>query len=107
ELAERRDLPVGDPDVAHALAVMVDDRAAPEDQIIALRHRSALEVRLNALYFLDDFSIGLNWKASDLHGEWYRPARTCMKAALLPDRGVVKVAGDGAREFLNGLLPAH
>lgn len=27
-----------------------------------------------------------------------------MKAALLPDRGVVKVAGDGARHFLNGLL---
>jgi folate-binding protein YgfZ len=27
-----------------------------------------------------------------------------MKAALLPDRGVVKVAGDGARAFLNGLL---
>ena len=29
-----------------------------------------------------------------------------MKAALLPDRGVVKVAGDGARTFLNGLLTA-
>jgi folate-binding protein YgfZ len=28
----------------------------------------------------------------------------CMKAALLPDRGVVKVAGDDARGFLNGLL---
>jgi hypothetical protein len=27
-----------------------------------------------------------------------------MKAALLPDRGVVKVAGDDARRFLNGLL---
>ncbi len=27
-----------------------------------------------------------------------------MKAALLPDRGVVKVAGDGARKFLNGLI---
>ena len=26
-----------------------------------------------------------------------------MKAALLPDRGVVKVAGDDARQFLNGL----
>mgnify|MGYP003694464125 CR=1 FL=1 len=26
-----------------------------------------------------------------------------MKAALLPDRGVVKVAGDDARKFLNGL----
>jgi folate-binding protein YgfZ len=29
-----------------------------------------------------------------------------MKAALLPDRGVVKVAGDGARSFLNGLFTA-
>src|SRR2546429_494200 len=27
-----------------------------------------------------------------------------VKAALLPDRGVVKVAGDEARKFLNGLL---
>lgn len=29
-----------------------------------------------------------------------------MKAAILPDRGVVKVAGDAARAFLNGLLTA-
>ena len=29
-----------------------------------------------------------------------------MKAAILPDRGVVKVAGDEARTFLNGLLTA-
>ena len=27
-----------------------------------------------------------------------------MKTALLPDRGVVKVAGDDARKFLNGLV---
>jgi tRNA-modifying protein YgfZ len=27
-----------------------------------------------------------------------------MKAALLPDRGVVKVSGEGARDFLNGLV---
>src|SRR5438309_10486324 len=27
-----------------------------------------------------------------------------MKAALLPDRGAVKVNGDGARAFLNGLV---
>ena len=26
-----------------------------------------------------------------------------MKAAILPDRGVVKVAGDDARTFLNGM----
>jgi len=30
-----------------------------------------------------------------------------MKAALLPDRGVLKVAGDDARNFLNGLLTAN
>ena len=30
-----------------------------------------------------------------------------MKAALLPDRGVVKVAGEGARAFLNGLVTAE
>lgn len=29
-----------------------------------------------------------------------------MKAALLPDRGVIKVAGDGARNFLHGLVSA-
>ncbi len=29
-----------------------------------------------------------------------------MKAALLPDRGVVKVVGDGARSFLHGLVTA-
>jgi folate-binding protein YgfZ len=29
-----------------------------------------------------------------------------MRAALLPDRGVVKVAGDDARKFLNGLVTA-
>ena len=27
-----------------------------------------------------------------------------MQAALLPDRGVIKVAGDDARKFLNGLV---
>ncbi|MGB8071391.1 MAG: folate-binding protein, partial [Pseudolabrys sp.] len=27
-----------------------------------------------------------------------------MQAALLPDRGVIKVAGDDARRFLNGLV---
>src|SRR3984885_2777196 len=29
-----------------------------------------------------------------------------MKAALLPDRGVVKVVGEGARPFLHGLVTA-
>src|SRR3979490_2680479 len=30
-----------------------------------------------------------------------------MKAAFLPDRGVVKVSGDDARDFLNGLVTAE
>jgi folate-binding protein YgfZ len=30
-----------------------------------------------------------------------------MKAAVLPERGVVKVSGDGARTFLNGLVTAE
>lgn len=30
-----------------------------------------------------------------------------MQAALLPDRGVLKVSGDGARRFLNGLVTAN
>src|ERR1700737_1217589 len=29
---------------------------------------------------------------------------SCMKAAFLPDRGVVKVGGEDARNFLNGLV---
>ena len=29
-----------------------------------------------------------------------------MKAAFLPDRGVVKVVGDDVRKFLNGLITA-
>ncbi|HXW48684.1 MAG TPA: folate-binding protein, partial [Xanthobacteraceae bacterium] len=29
-----------------------------------------------------------------------------MKAALLSDRGVIKVIGDGARNFLHGLVTA-
>jgi folate-binding protein YgfZ len=33
-----------------------------------------------------------------------RKVGTSMKAAFLPDRGVVKVAGDDARDFLNGLV---
>jgi len=32
--------------------------------------------------------------------------KAAMKAALLPDRGVVKVVGDGARNFLHGLVTA-
>src|SRR6266849_9696429 len=37
---------------------------------------------------------------------WQEFRHSEMKAALLPDRGVLKVAGDTARTFLNGLLTA-
>src|SRR3989304_4886866 len=37
---------------------------------------------------------------------WHRLTRLAMKAAQLADRGVVRVAGDDARQFLNGLLTA-
>src|SRR6266536_3611445 len=29
---------------------------------------------------------------------------SCMKAAFLPDRGAIKVGGEDARDFLNGLV---
>jgi folate-binding protein YgfZ len=32
--------------------------------------------------------------------------QSSMQAALLPDRGIIKVAGDDARKFLNGLITA-
>jgi tRNA-modifying protein YgfZ len=45
-------------------------------------------------------------QAPYLCGLAIQPARASMKAALLSDRGVVKVAGDVARKFLNGLITA-
>jgi folate-binding protein YgfZ len=41
-----------------------------------------------------------NWK--EIPTELFRELR--MKAAFLPDRGVVKVSGNDARDFLNGLV---
>jgi tRNA-modifying protein YgfZ len=50
------------------------------------------------------------WLGLVVHGfAAYVPAQVaardfCMKAAFLPDRGVVKVSGESARDFLNGLV---
>src|SRR5262249_699564 len=50
-----------------------------------------------------------NWRPCDGAARPLRLITTsvrsqAMKAALLPDRGVVKIAGDDARKFLNGLV---
>jgi folate-binding protein YgfZ len=72
---------------------VIDDGVAGEDVVGALGHfqsaalvtgAPAPYVRLQHLTRTDQASI--------------------MKAALLPDRGAVKVAGDDARKFLNGLI---
>ena len=88
--------PASPGDVAHAFAVVIDDGVAGEDVVGALGHfqsaalvtgAPAPYVRLQHLTRTDQASI--------------------MKAALLPDRGVVKVAGDDARKFLNGLITSR
>src|SRR5215467_286754 len=56
--------------------------------------KQGLETYLTALTFRREF-----WQETIEN----RPQRIGMQAALLPDRGVVKVAGDDARRFLNGL----
>jgi folate-binding protein YgfZ len=48
----------------------------------------------------------LRWRASALRFETASGKGYGMQAALLPDRGVIKVAGDAARTFLNGLVTA-
>src|SRR5215467_14476788 len=57
--------------------------------------KQGLETYLTALTFRREF-----WQETMENG----PQRIGMQAALLTDRGVVKVAGDDARRFLNGLV---
>src|SRR5262245_34031618 len=57
--------------------------------------KQGLETYLTALTFRREF-----WQETMEN----RPQRFGMQAALLPDRGVVKVVGDDARRFLNGLV---
>src|SRR5215468_5699375 len=57
--------------------------------------KQGLETYLTALTFRREF-----WQETMEN----RPQRIGMQAALLPDRGVVKVAGDEARRFLAGLV---
>ena len=89
--------PPANGEVAHALAVVVDDRAALEDQVVALGHRASIPIPIRAL----ERPTAAAYVPLATRGNMNR-----MKAALLPDRGVVKVVGDDARGFLNGLLTA-
>ena len=82
-------------EVAHALAVLVDDGAAFEDQVVALH---VMLPRTPA--------CPLRGPCLAAPVAPYVPAATrskqeqlSMKAAFLPDRGVVKVSGDDARHF--------
>ena len=42
QVADRGDVPGADADIAHALAVLIDDGAALEDQIVSFRHSLAV-----------------------------------------------------------------
>ena len=81
DIADRGDPAAGDGQIAHALAVLVDDRAALQDQVVAARHPHLHQFQFAPL--------------SGQHQRLTFPeaTRNRMKAALLPDRGVVKVAG--------------
>ena len=76
-----------------AFAVATDDGVAGEDVVAALGHfqSAALVTGAPAPYV---------W----LQHLTRTDQASIMKAALLPDRGAVKVAGDDARKFLNGLI---
>jgi hypothetical protein len=41
--ADRRDPAIGDGDVAHPLAILIDDGAAFEDQVVACRHHASTD----------------------------------------------------------------
>src|SRR5258705_701761 len=84
--------PVGRRSIRRSLRVVHRSRrrlpAAPQDEAEVNPGRAALVVYDLAAY------VPLQHVTRDFH----------MKAAFLPDRGVVKVNGDGARDFLNGLV---
>ena len=80
-------------DVAHALAIVNDGVRAGEAAALGHFQSAALVTGARAPYVrLQDLTL--------------TDQASIMKAALLPDRGVVKVAGDDARKFLNGLITA-
>ena len=88
QVADGGDAPARDAEIAHALAVVIDDGAALEDQIVGLGHSN-----VTCCWLVSACTERLTFAATS--GKYRSP----MKAALLPDRGVVKVAGDDAREL--------
>ena len=101
ELPERGDAPVLDAEVAHARAVVIDDRGARDEQIVRFGHlilASRLRGSLPCLY---------PWpRIRNLLAQFNRPHGSMSNAfiAHLADRGVVAVTGADAVKFLNGLV---
>ena len=98
QIADRGDTAGAHAEVAQPLAVMIDDGAALEDQVVGVGHAG---ICLIGLEVPDSAYVSPQLLARDYRE---RPQGIVMQAALLPDRGVVKVAGDDARSFLNGLV---
>ena len=98
------DTAVGDRNIAHARAVVIDHGAGLQNHVVGSGHdswvftfqhagrptgpRAGLVVYVLAAY------VPQQHVARDF----------CMKTTFLPDRGVVKVSGESARDFLNGLV---
>src|SRR6266540_5055825 len=77
---------------------MVDEGSALEDQIEGYGHGRRSAPRIAGC--LEACPAGAYVAGTEL------TRGLEMQAALLPDRGVVKVVGDAARSFLNGLVTA-
>ena len=88
QVADRRKPAGPNTEVAGGHAVLIDHGAALEDQVVGVSHARP---------------SGLSLAQQRLRSAASSGKRFGMKAALLPDRGVVKVAGEDARRFLNGL----
>ena len=85
-------------EIPQALAVLVDHGATPEDQIVTVGHAG---MRLNEL---ETCRQRLRSAASSGKRLSQETPENWHASSGLPDRGVVKVVGDDARRFLNGLV---
>ena len=95
KIADPGDPPAGHPEVARGRAVVIDDGSAVQDEIEGLRHRASrgLRATTGGLTNIDEGSKrGRRFKSMTI------------KAAVLEDRGVLRVAGEEAASFLQGLL---
>lgn len=105
EIADRRDHAGLHADIARPLAIVVDDQAILQNEI-ETGHRNAPAPRIMV--------HSMAWQAAHAKPA---PLARCggtfhvlvmnaepIKAALLADRGIVKVAGEEARRFLNGIV---